>query len=299
MAPGLRTGDPTLYDFRKPDKFSREHLRAIQVTGESWARQLGTLLSTTLRTVTTVKCTALVQTTFDEAVRQLPNPTYLVIITLEPLPGSALLHIPLDSVLGMIDRMLGGPGAKKGPARPLTEIERSLAKTVVQRVLGELRYAFEPLVDLDPEFVRSESNPQFAQVAGTAETVLNLDLEVTIGDAATHWSLVLPFAMLEPLLDELTNKDRAKNAIIDPLKLRRALCDRVGEASVEMRVLFHEVSLSSGDIVRLRPGDVLSLEHPVGEPLTVSIEGVPCFSAQPGRRGKYLACQIVPLQEIR
>lgn len=299
MVSAMRTGEPTLYDFRKPDKFSREHIRAIQVTGESWARQLATLLSTTLRTVTQVKCAALAQTTYDEAVRMMSNPTHLVIITLEPMPGMALLHLPIDSVLVMIDRMLGGQGQQRPQTRPLTDIERSLARTLVQRMLAELRYAFEPLVDLDPEFVRSESNPQFAQIAATAETVLNLELQVSIGDVKTTWILGLPFAMLEPLLDELANKDRAKSAVFDPPRLRAALADRVGDATVELRVRFREVALPSADIVGLRPGDVLSLEHPVGLPLTVSIEGVPCFVAQPGRRGKHLACQIVEPVEIR
>jgi flagellar motor switch protein FliM len=300
MVLATRRGDPTPYDFRKPNKFSREHIRAVQVTGETWARQLATLLSTTLRTVTHVKCGGLVQTTYDEAVRQLPNPTYLVIITLDPLPGAAILHVPIDAVLVMIDRMLGGPGEQKGPLRPLTEIERSLVRTVIHRALAELRYAFEPLVEIQPELLRTESNPQFAQVATTAETVLNLDLDVAVGDARSTWGLVLPFAMLEPLLDQLASKDRSKgDGALDLGRLRGALSERVGEAVVELRVRFRDVSLPSSEIVGLRPGDVLSLEHPVGVPLTVSIEGVPCFAAQPGRRGKHLACQIVEAEEVR
>src|SRR5438445_556797 len=194
---------PVAYDFRRPNKFTREHVRALQIASETFARQFTTVLSTTLRTVSQVQGTGIHQLTYDEYIRDVPNPTYLAILSLPPLAGASIFHLPLPVVMTAVDRLLGGPGTGPTVNRPLTEIEQSLVRDLLGRVLRELAYAFESLTPLEPAVIHQESNPQFAQIGSPSDMVIVFGYEVRIGAQAGEATLCIPFAALQPVLDEV------------------------------------------------------------------------------------------------
>jgi flagellar motor switch protein FliM len=281
------------YDFRRPNKFTREHVRALQIANETFARQFTTVLSTTLRTISQVAAKGIGQLTYDEYIRDVPNPSYLAVLSLQPLPGGSILHIPLPVIMVAVDRLLGGTGSGTVPHRPLTDIEGSLVRTLLVRVLRELAYAFEPLTALEPQVVQQESNPQFAQIASPTDMVVVLEYDIRIGNHQGEATLCIPFTALQPVLDEVTgNAMLAGRVAADATAVRRALAERLDAAPLPVSVQFGPVTLSLAEIVDLRPGDVLPLAHPVDAPLDVSVAGVRRFSARPGRRGKRLACVV-------
>jgi flagellar motor switch protein FliM len=287
-------GEAVPFDFRRPSKFSRDHVRAFQIVHETFARQFSTVLATTLRAVANVTFGSVDQLTYDEYVRSLPNPTYLGVLSLSPLPGPAVFQLPLSIVFASVDRLLGGTGESPAPERPLTEIEASLMKGVVRRTLKELEYAYESLVAVEADIVQQESNPQFLQIAAPSDMVLAVSFEVRIGDQHGTASLCIPYGTMQPVLERLASEnlfeDRSGR---DPVAFARALESAVAEVPVEISVRFAEVALPSREIVQLRVGDVVPLCHPVDEPLTVSVDGVPCYEAVTGRKGKHLACLVV------
>ena len=284
---------PVAYDFRRPNKFTREHVRALQIAHETFARQFTTVLSTTLRTVSQVQPKGIGQLTYDEYIRDVPNPTHLAILSLPPLSGAAIFHLPLPVVMTAVDRLLGGPGTGPTLNRPLTEIEQSLMRDLLGRVLRELAYAFESLTALEPVVIHQESNPQFAQIGAPSDMVIVFGYDLRIGSQEGTATLCIPFAALQPVLDEVTgNSLLAGRVESDADSVRGALAGRMGAAPVTVTVSFRPVLLALSDIVDLRPGDVVPLEHPVGLPLAVEVGGVPRFEARPGRRGKRLACVI-------
>jgi flagellar motor switch protein FliM len=284
---------PVAYDFRRPNKFTREHVRALQIASETFARQFTTVLSTTLRTVSQVQAKGIHQLTYDEYIRDIPNPTYLAILSLAPLAGASIFHLPLPVVMTAVDRLLGGPGAGPALHRPLTEIEQSLMRDLLGRVLRELAYAFESLTPLEPVVLHQESNPQFAQIGSPSDMVIVFVYDLRIGGQAGEATLCVPFASLQPVLDEVAaNSLLAGRVEADATSVRDALAGRMGGAPVTVSVSFPPVSLALSDIVDLRPGDVVPLDHRVDAPLEVSIGGVARFAARPGRRGKRLACVI-------
>lgn len=284
---------PVVYDFRRPNKFTREHVRALQIASETFARQFTTVLSTTLRTVSQVQAKGIHQLTYDEYIRDVPNPTYLAILSLAPLAGASIFHLPLPVVMTAVDRLLGGPGAGPALHRPLTEIEQSLMRDLLGRVLRELAYAFESLTALEPTVLHQESNPQFAQIGSPSDMVIVFVYDLRIGGQAGEATLCVPFASLQPVLDEVAaNSLLAGRVEADADSVRESLASRMGAAPVTVSVSFPPVTLALSDIVDLRPGDVLPLEHRVDDPLEVSIGGLPRFAARPGRRGKRLACVI-------
>jgi flagellar motor switch protein FliM len=282
-----------VYDFRRPNKFTREHVRALQIASETFARQFTTVLSTTLRTVSQVQAQGIHQLTYDEYIRDVPNPTYLAILSLAPLAGASIFHLPLPVVMTAVDRLLGGPGAGPALHRPLTEIEQSLMRDLLGRVLRELAYAFESLTALEPTVLHQESNPQFAQIGSPSDMVIVFVYDLRIGGQAGEATLCVPFASLQPVLDEVAaNSLLAGRVEANADSVRESLASRMGAAPVTVSVSFPPVTLALSDIVDLRPGDVLPLEHRVDDPLEVSIGGLPRFAARPGRRGKRLACVI-------
>jgi flagellar motor switch protein FliM len=287
---------PQPFDFRRPNKFSRDHVRALQIVNETFARQFGTILSTTLRAVSTVVLAGVEQMTYDEYVQATPNPSMLAILSLEPLNGAALFHVPLPLANAGIDRLLGGSGNPTGtwPSRPLTEIEATLMRGILDRALSELSYAFESLVELEPAVVQLESNPQFAQIAAPSDMVVVAGYETRIGGESGLMTLCIPFSSLQPVLERAASTSVfIDRPVGDPVAVQTAVTHRIEEVPVEVAVRFRPITLRSGEIVNLREGDVVPLGHRVDVPLTVMAAGVDAFLATPGKKGKRLAVQIV------
>ena len=279
------------YDFRRPNKLNREHVRALEIVGEAFARQLTTALGTALRTGVTTALDDIDQRTYDEYVRELPSPTLLSVLDLPPLKGAAMLHLPPSLTMTVVDRLLGGTGGGTAPHRALTEIELRLVTDLLDRVLVRLGTAFETLAPVRPQLNRTESNPQFAQVTAPTDMVVVTSLTVKVDGSPSTVSLAVPFTALGPVLDDATTRDKLRDDHL-AVELRRALESTVHTAGVEVCVRFREARLPSGRIATLRPGDVLPLDQPLDEPLTVEVAGLPRFLATAGTKGKRVACLV-------
>ena len=261
---------------------------------ETFARQLSTVLATTLRAGASSAFGKVEQLTYDEYVRSLPNPSYMVILSLNPLPGAALLQFPLPITFAAIDRLLGGTGDAASPKRPLTEIEQNLMRSVVDRALRELEYAYETLVRVEAEIVQQEFNPQFAQIAAPSDMVLVVSFEMRIGEKRGNATICVPFTTMAPVLESLASQtlfqdQRGEDPVLWQQKLESALYT----VPVEACVRFDAVGLTSAEIVALQVGDIVPLNHPVDRPLSVTVDGVRSYEGVSGRHGKRLATLIV------
>jgi len=286
-----RPAKVSTYDFRRPNKLNREHVRALEIVGETFARQLTTVLGTSLRTGVTTSMDDISQYTYDEYVRELPNPTLLTILDLPPLKGSALFHLPASLTMAIVDRLLGGTGGGQAPARAPTEIELRLLINLLDRVLDRLGVAFDPLVPVRPQLNRTESNPQFAQVSAPTDMVVVTAFTVKIDGSASPVSLAVPFTTLAPVLEQATNRNKVGDDEL-ATELRLALESSLRHTGLEVRVRFDEITLPSRRIATLRTGDVLSLDQPLDQPLTVEVAGLPRFLATAGTKGKRVACLV-------
>jgi flagellar motor switch protein FliM len=282
------------FDFRRPNKLSREHVRSLQIVHETFARQLTTLLSSSLRVVSEVSVLSIEQLSYDEYVRDTPNPSHLSIISIDPLPGVAIFQLPLSTAMTIVDLMLGGHGTGTGPERPLSEIERGLVRAVVDRALAELAYSFESITRITPEVIQHESNPQFAQIAAPSDMTVVVMFEVRMGREENVASLCFPYAALQPILDTIAQAAaHSQVSRTDSESARRRIEQRLLDVPVEVSVRFDPAALTSGQILDLQVGDVLALDHPVDVPLTAVVDGIQTFKVRPARAGKRLACQVV------
>ncbi|MET0493975.1 MAG: flagellar motor switch protein FliM [Actinoplanes sp.] len=284
---------PTAYDFRRPIKLSREHIRTLQIAFETYARSCGTLLTTRLRVVSSVSLVSIEQLNYDEYVASLNNPTVIAVVSIDPLPGTVLLELASSAAMTAIDHMLGGPGGAQ-PERPLTEVEMPLLRGLLERMLGELRYGFETLVDISPKLKEIEYNAQFLRAHQPGDAVVIASFEMKIGTEECVASICLPFNSILPVLDktetiELTSAER----MVRDTALRN-LTAGLSAAPIDVAVRFQPIRMRTDDIVDLRPGDVVPLGHPTSVPLEVTVNEIVFAHAVPGNQGARLACLVVP-----
>ena len=284
---------PAPYDFRRPIKLSREHVRTLQIAFETYARSCGTLLTTRLRAVSNVTLASIEQQTYDEYVASLNNPTVIGVVVLDPLPGTVLMEMSTSAVMSAIDHMLGGPGGPQ-PERPLTEVEMPLLRGLMERMLGELRYGFETLVDIQPKLKEIEYNAQFLRAHAPADAVVVATFEMKIGAEECLSSICLPFNTILPVLSrtETVVLSAAERTTRD-LALRN-LTAGLSAAPIDVAVRFQPIRMRTDDIVDLRPGDVVPLAHPTSRPLDVTVNETVFAHAVPGNQGARLACLVVP-----
>jgi flagellar motor switch protein FliM len=288
-----RGGGPTPYDFRRPIKLSREHVRTLQIAFETYARSCGTLLTTRLRVVSSVTLASIEQLNYDEYVATLDNPTVIATVSIDPLPGTVLMELSSSAAMTAIDHMLGGPGGPQ-PERPLTEVEMPLLRGLLERMLGELRYGFETLVDISPKLREIEYNAQFLRTHQPGDAVVVASFDMKIGTEECVASICLPFTTILPVLEkqETVELTAAERIVRD--SAHRNLTAGLSAAPIDVAVRFQPIRMRTDDIVDLRPGDVVPLGHPTSLPLEVTVNETVFAHAVPGNQGARLACLVVP-----
>ena len=284
-----------MYDFKRPDKFSKEQLRTVSIMHETFARLTTTSLSAQLRSFVTVHVASVEQITYEEFIRSIPNPTTLSVINMDPLKGNAVLEIDPAITFCMIDRLFGGRGLTSGNKnRDLTDIEQEVMEGVIVRILANIREAWTQVIDLRPRFAQIETNPQFAQIVPPTEMVVLITLETKVGEEEGMMNFCIPYLVLEPIVSKLSSQywfsSVRKNSTTQYLEtIKQQL------TSVDMDVVadFGSINLPIRDVLSLRVGDVIRLSNiKVGDPLSLSVGNEKKFYCQPGVVGKKMAVQI-------
>lgn len=288
-----RRGEVRSYDFRRQSTLSREHVRTMQIVQETFARGFSTLLASQLRSVAHVGIRSIEQRTYDEYVRDIPNPTYMALMNLSPLSGAAIFQLPLDVAFCAVELLLGGKGYEEQPERAFTDLELQLIRGIVEQTLPDLRYALEPVVMTEPAIMGQESNPQFAQIAAPTDMVIVVSYDIRIESLRGVATMCIPFSSLQPHLEALSATSMyGAQSQVDVAASRQRVREHLVSAPVEISARFRPVEMSADDVVRLRVGDVIPLSHPTDVPLTLSVDGLATFDATIGRRNRRMAVRI-------
>lgn len=286
--------EPTTYDFRRPIQLSREHTRLLQVNLEELARRLGSVFTSALRSVCTVELTDVTQQTYGEHVATLDAMTYAAGLRLDPLPGTALLDLPLPAVMGALDLMLGGPGTEAQPSRPLTDIEAAVVHVILTRLVEEVPAGLAGIVEVAPTLVALEHDPQLVQAAGVADVVVVAGFDLVVLERHHRVTLCLPFSGLHPYL----SRAAAPAAVSESERRQRdqaaALVDRrFQDVPVDAVVRFATTHLDPATIAHLAVGDVVPLAHRATAPLDVVVGDAVFAHATAGTHGARLAALVV------
>ena len=287
---------PQAYDFRRPTKLSRENVRMLQLSYETFARRYAQLITSTLRVAGVVSLISIEQLTYDEYIASLNSPTILALVTLEPLPGTAILEFSLATAMTSIDHLLGGPGGSQ-PERQLSDLETPLLRGLLDRILEELSYGLEPVASVEPRLGPIEYNPRFLNACAATDAVVVASFELRVGAEECVATFCLPLATIFPKLNEDAAVTLTESQRIIHENAHRHLVAGLETAPIDVAIQFNPLRLRPEDIVGLRPGDVVRLGHPVAAPLAVVAAGRTFGHAVPGNQGSRLACLIVPSPE--
>jgi flagellar motor switch protein FliM len=289
-----RRGEPRTYDFRRPTKLSREHVRVLQIAQEAFARQTTTVLTTMLRAGARLELLSIEQHSYDDYVASLPDPCFIATFTIEPLAGKGVLAYPLDIAMAAVDHMLGGSGAADQPDRPMTVMETAITNHLLTRLLQEFGGAFSHIVELQPELSEVEYNPQLAQAASGSDTVMVASFTIGIGSRTGEATLVLPFSSFQVPLNNAASPQLSESAQAKRRRAFEALNERLTHVPVDVGVRFAPLEVSSEDLLSLAVGDVLLLRHPQDAPLEVTTNDVTFAYAIASNHRRRLAAAIVP-----
>ena len=283
-----------IYDFKRPDKFSKDQIRTVQMMHETFARLTTTALSAKLRAMVAVHVTSVDQLTYEEFIRSIPNPTTLALINMDPLKGSSTLEIDPNMTFTIIDRLFGGSGENYKLSRELTDIELSVIEGVVVQVLGNLREAWSTVIDLRPRLGTIETNPQFAQIVPPNEMVMLITLETKIGENEGMMNLCIPYITIEPIIQKLSAQYWFSSIRRGESELNKQIIqDRLDQVEIEVAVEIGTTELLFSDIMELQQGQIIKLANTtVRDEFTLKVGDRPKFRCRPGRVGSHMAVQI-------
>jgi flagellar motor switch protein FliM len=266
-----------IYDFKRPDKFSKDQIRTVAVMHETFARLVTTTLSAELRILAHVRCASVDQLTYEEFIRSIPNPTTIAVLEMDPLKGSAVLEIDPALTFAIIDRILGGRG-EETPNRDLTDIECAVMERIVTRMIANLNEAWATVVDLRPRLGRIETNPQFTQVVPPTEMVVLVTLETRIGDVKGMVNFCIPWLTIESIIPKLS----AQYFYQVPRPPHPAPTSTSGLAA-DAEVYFEAERLSLGDLTRLRKGSRVRVPDLAAGTAVLRAGGAPLFRLRAGK----------------
>ncbi len=283
-----------LYNFRRPDKFSKEHLRALQDVHREFSRQLSLVLTAYLRMRIEIEVVSTDQLTYDEFIRSMPSPMTVGIFELNPLPGQILLGVSFEILSVIVDRMLGGLGLSENRQRELTDIEEALAKKVIERIVKNLETAWSNIVPVQGQVVGLDNNYQTVQVAATGEIVALITFEIQI--AGKHFglmSLCFPYPVLETVLANLSTQHifQAKG-IIATTEERQKMIQKLNTSNVDLSVIFDPTDITLGEFLDLKEGDIIKLETRTTDDLIVKVNGEKKYFARPGTLNNKVSVKI-------
>lgn len=284
-----------IYDFKRPDKFSKEQIRTVSIMHETFARLTTTSLSANLRSLVNVHVASVDQLTYEEFIRSIPNPTTLAVINMDPLKGSAVLEIDPSVTFSIIDRLFGGKGEGTKVSRDLSDIEQSVMEGIIVRILGNMREAWSQVIDLRPRLGQIETNPQFAQIVPPTEMVVLVTLETKVGEVEGMMNFCIPYLTIEPIISKLSAQywysSVRRGTTTENLNILR---DRLSSIEVKVAAEIGKMDLTVRDILSLKTGDVIRLKNTrISDQMVLKVGNKPKFMCRPGKVGNKLAVMIL------
>jgi flagellar motor switch protein FliM len=292
--PGKVAPDVCTYDFKRPERVSKDQMRALEAIHESFARNFGASLAGFMRTIVDIRVATTEQLTYSEFIHSLPNPTCFHLLVAPPLEGQMCLEISPLIIYPIIDRLMGGSNAEMFvPQRPLTTIELRLVRRITDRALDNLTEVWSNLVEARFELTETESNPHLVQIIAPNEVVVVIGFELKMGARAGTMSLCIPFNVIEPVMGGLAKQSwlsyRRKAVSADQL---RRLSSNLCQSAVGMRAFLGQTNISVSDLLELAPGDIIKTAKPAVSELILQVEGKNKFAGRLGQFKGKRALQI-------
>ena len=271
------------YDFKRPTKFSKEHLRTLEIIYEHYGRLLSTSLPVYLRKNVQIPVVSSEAIVFSEFTNALFNPVILGIVNFQPLGGNIMVEMATRLGYAMIDRMLGGEGEPLDKTREFTEIELTIVEKMLVTCIQLMREPWKNVVDINPVLERIETNSQFAQIISPNDMIAIVTLNMKIGDVEGFMNICLPFFTLETVMERLNTKYWYSNMQEQKEdELEEYLESLIKRVDVPVKALLGRTEIAITDFINIQVGDIIRLNTDVEQDLKVYVGNIEKFTALPG-----------------
>ena len=286
------------YDFRSPQKFSKDHIRTLEMVHDNFARIISNYLSGQLRKNVKVDIESVEQITYEEFIHSIPNPTIITLFKMPPLQGNILLEINPDFSFQILDILLGGTGDRASVNKEFSDIDKNIMKQVTTELIKNLVLAWDEVLEVNPIFDELITNPTANQTLAPNEPVALLNFSVEIGKKTTYMNLCIPYLSVEKVLDKLIVQYWFRNEVSDGAEESREKIKKgLDTVEIDMRVELGDIEITVDEFLKLGSGDVLRLGTKSNEPVKVFIEDEECFIAKPGIVGKNIGIELLDIIE--
>ena len=271
------------YDFARPSKFSKEHLRTLEIIFEHFGRLLATNLPAYLRKSVNVDIVTSEVVIYSEFSNALSNPVLLGVVSMKPLAGNMVMEMASNLGFAIVDRLLGGTGTALDKERDFSEIELTIIERIFSICVNLLKEPWENVIKVTPRLERIETNSQFAQIISPTETIAIITINLKIGDVEGLMNVCLPYTLLEPVMDKLNTKFWFSNMQEkDPTMYGEVIENVISKTKVPIKAILGESKVNVSDFVNLQIGDIIKIDKKVDQELDVYVGNIKKFNALPG-----------------
>lgn len=263
----------TLYDFKRPNRVSKEQLRAFKSIHDKMARSLSSQVSAVMRSIVEIQLHSVDQMTYGEFLMSLPSPTSFNIFSMKPLEGAAILEINPSIAFPMIDRLLGGKGDPYENSREFSDIELNLLDTLLRQIMQNLKEAWSSVTEIFPSVDAKESSPNVVQIVAQNEIVIMVVMEIIIGHSSGMMSICYPVISLETVLSRLASRDLMLSDTSSKKSRNKELQALIAGVNVIVSGYLGNSSLTLKEVLDLQIGDIVRLDRVADDSILVSIDG--------------------------
>lgn len=285
-----------IYDFRSPQKFSKDHIRTLELIHDNFARIVSNYLTGQIRVNVKAKIETVEQITYEEFIHSVQNPTIMTLFKMPPLTGTILFETNPQFSFRIIDILLGGTGERPTVSKEFSDIDKNIMKQINAGMLANLKLAWEDILEVEPEIEGIETNPAINQTLAPNEPVALITFSVELGKSNTYFNLCIPYLSIEKVLDKLVVQYWFKNEddnLMDEAKHK--LEKGLDPVEVSVSAELGETHISIDDFLKLTNGDVIKLDNKCTSPIKLYIEDKECYYAKPGIIGKNVGVAVLDI----
>lgn len=287
-----------LYDFKSPQKFSKEHIRTIELVHDNYARIISNYLTGQIRHNVKVKIETVEQITYEEFIHSVQNPTIITIFKMPPLTGNIIFETNPQFSLQVIDILLGGNGNRKVETKEFSDIDKNIMRQVTTGMIRNLKLAWESILEVETEVEGIETNPAINQTLAPNEPVALIAFSVEMNKRSTFINMCIPYLSIEKILDKLVVQYAFQNNDENLIAESRGKIEEgIQKVDIEVKAELGTTHLTVDDFLKLTKGDVIKLDNKSSSPIKVYVGNEECYYGKPGITGKNMGVMILDITD--
>ncbi len=282
----LKKSDIANYDFRRPNRISKNQVRTLQTVHESFSEIFGYYLVSKLQTIVTISVTSVDQLFYSEFILSVSNPSCLYVFEIEGTDGNGIMEVSPQLALTIIERLLGGSADIQSKPRSITPIEQAVIRGVVEHALSDLQNSWKAIADLNFKYQRLEMEADFVQIAPSSEIVVVVSFDVNIGMHTYLMNLCFPTFALEDVLARL-NRQLVTTSVVrqTPQKMKEnieVLHQQISSTYLPILAELGKAAITVRELTHLQVGDVIKLKKRINQEIEIMVAGRRKLAARPG-----------------